>query len=288
MSDENKEVEAAVQETERRKCIKANVKRWRAELQDSARLAVEAIAKVTPIGEAAPSLDEQSKILGEAVHAVREVVRPEPKTVAFLEEHGWYHVHSTYHTPKAAVDFVLGNPPLGTVEPGAKPLSPDAPELARGENPKERTRLCDIPEIGIEYHQYNTEEYYKFLCWWHNKENPRGHVYEVTVKPWCYDMSPSDAPAGSKARKFRALCQIDGRVIFSIESGNKNVAIDSALSAMRAHHRKTHRSALRTLRRAEAAKQQADDNKPPHPAPLSPEEELADTIASQKGEEVES
>ena len=131
MSDENKEVEAAVQETERLQHIKANVERWREALQESARLAVEAIAKVTPIGEPAPSLEEQSKILGEAVHAVRELVRPEPKTVAFLEEHGWYHVHSTYHTPKAAVDFVLGNPPFGTAEPSAKPLSPDAPPMAR-------------------------------------------------------------------------------------------------------------------------------------------------------------
>ena len=279
MSDENKEVEAAVQETERLQHIKANVERWREALQESARLAVEAIAKVTPIGEPAPSLEEQSKILGEAVHAVRELVRPEPKTVAFLEEHGWYHVHSTYHTPKAAVDFVLGNPPFGTAEPSAKPLSPDAPPMARGEKPFTRTALCDIPEIGIEFKQFYTKEYYHAVCYFHNKEGEQ-HVYEVTVRPF-----PNGA---GEIGRWHANCLADGETKFILESKSKSIAIECALTAMRRYLIRGHRAAWRTWRRAEAAKQQADDNKPPRVAPLSPEEELADTIARQKGEEVAS
>ena len=220
MSDENTEVEAAVQETERLQHIKADVKRWRAELQDSARLAVEAIAKVTPIGEAAPSLDEQSKILGEAVHAVRELVRPEPKTVAFLEEHGWYHVHSTYHTPKAAVDFVLGNPPFGTVEPGAKPLSPDAPELVPGE----------------ERHM-------------------------------------------SRQEAVKILIDLARKRSMSVD---QVTAIEMAVRRIMVRYFQVQRN----WARRRLAKQQADDNKtPPRVAPLSPDAELAATVARQKGEE---
>ena len=77
----------------------ARVARWRETLQKSARLAVAALANETPIGKAAPSLDEVSKIFGEAIHQIRELMRPEPKTVAFWEEEAWYRRQAEYRTP---------------------------------------------------------------------------------------------------------------------------------------------------------------------------------------------
>lgn len=119
----------------------ARVARWREALQESARRAVEALANETPIGKAAPSLDEVSKIFGEAIHQIRELVRPEPKTVAFWEEEARYRRHGESRTPKEAIDAIMANPPLGDLPPGADgveprdtPLSPDAPKMERGED----------------------------------------------------------------------------------------------------------------------------------------------------------
>ena len=46
-----------------------------------------------------------------------------------------------YFTPKAAIDAIMGNPPLGDLPPGNDgvesrdtPLSPDAPKMERGED----------------------------------------------------------------------------------------------------------------------------------------------------------
>ena len=124
------------------------VKQWLEALQESARTAVEALSKDKPLDEDPPSLEERSKNLGVAIHKIRELVRPAPKTVAFLEEEAWYRMKreakpaGEYHTPKDALDFVMANPPLN-IPPAAEPIDPNAPKMVRGWH-----EAYDIPELG--------------------------------------------------------------------------------------------------------------------------------------------
>ena len=125
------------------------VQQWRESLAESARLAVEALSAITPINMLPASTDEASKILGQASLRIRELVRPEPKTVAFLEEAAWYRMKEAakpageYHTPKSALDFVLANPPMGDIQPADEPIDPKAPKLVQGE-----ARHMSIPEAS--------------------------------------------------------------------------------------------------------------------------------------------
>lgn len=252
------------------------VQQWKESLAESARTAVEALAAITPIGKPAPSTDEASKILGQAMHRIRELVRPEPKTVAFLEEAAWYRMKEAAkpagecRTPKDALDFVMANPPIN-IPPAAEPIDPSAPKLVQGESKFTRLSLVNIPEIGIEFHQFYTEEYYHAVCYFHNKEGNQ-HVYEVTVRPF---------PNGEgEIGRWHANCMADGATKFILESKSKSIAIECALTAMRRYLVRGHRCAWRTARRV--AKQQAYNSKAAEPQ--TPEEELADTIKRQKEE----
>lgn len=253
------------------------VQQWMKSLAESALTAVEALAAITPIDKPAPSTDEASKILGQAMLRIRELVRPEPKTVAFLEEAAWYRMKEAakpageYRTPKDALNFVMANPPLD-IPPADEPIQPGAPQMVPGEKPPfTRCTLVNIPEIGIEFHQFYTEEYYHAVCYFHNKEGNQ-HVYEVTVRPF---------PNGEgEIGRWHANCMADGATKFTLESKSKSIAIECALTAMRRYLVRGHRSAWRTARKL--AKQQAYNSKAAEP--LSPEEELDDTIKRQKEE----
>ena len=114
------------------------VQQWRESLAESARLAVAALSAITPINMPPASTDEASKILGQAILRIRELVRPEPKTVAFLEEAAWYRMKEAakpageYRTPKSALDFVMANPQIN-IPPADEPIDPKAPKLVPGE-----------------------------------------------------------------------------------------------------------------------------------------------------------
>lgn len=252
------------------------VQQWKESLAESARTAVEALAAITPIDKPAPSTDEASKILGQAMLRIRELVRPEPKTVAFLEEAAWYRMKGAekpageFFTPQAALDAVMVNPPLN-IPPAAEPIDPNAPKLVPGEKLYTRCTLVNIPEIGIEFQQFYTKEYYHAVCYFHNKEGDQ-HVYEVTVRPF-----PNGA---GEIGRWHANCMADGETKFILESKSKSIAIECALTAMRRYLVRGHRCAWRTARRL--AKQQAYNSKAAEP--LTPEEELADTIKRQKEE----
>lgn len=138
------------------------VKQWLEALQESARTAVEALSKDKPLAEDPPSLDERSKNLGAAIHKIRELVRPAPRTVAFLEEEAWYRMKretkpgekpdpaagtGAFFTKPEILDAVLGNPPLD-IPPAAEPIDPNAPKMERGErhmsNPEAAFILADM------------------------------------------------------------------------------------------------------------------------------------------------
>lgn len=220
------------------------VQQWRTALQEAARTAVEALAFETPINKAVPSLDERSEILGAAIHKIRELVRPEPKTVAFLEEEAWYRMKreakpsGEYRTPKDAIDFVTANPPLD-IPPAAEPIQPGTPKMVPGEQPFTRLSLVNIPELNIEFHNFYTDDFYKAVCYWENKEGER-RVYEITVKPW----------AATCTSKWRARAQVCGKVLFYLEGASKSLVIECALVAMRRYLIRAHRAAWRTYRKA--------------------------------------
>lgn len=213
---------------------KIAVNQLREVLAESARLAVEALSAVTPIDKPVPTLDESGTILGEAINKIRNLVCPEKETVG------------EYRTPKAALDAVMANPPFN-IPPAAEPIDPDAPKMLPGEKPWKQANLASIPELGINFNQHYTKDYYKAVCWWHNDETREGHVYELTVKKWASGAT-SDGVA-----TWRALAQTDGMVLFSLESKSKGGAIECALAAFRRYLIRGHRAAWRTYRKARAA-----------------------------------
>ena len=213
---------------------KIAVNQMREVLAESARLAVEALSAVTPIDKPVPTLYESGTILVEAINKLRNLVCPEKKTVG------------EYRTPKAALDAVMANPPFN-IPPVAEPVDPKAPKMLPGEKPWKQANLASIPELGINFNQHYTKDYYKAVCWWHNDETREGHVYELTVKKWASGAT-SDGVA-----TWRALAQTDGKVLFSLESKSKGGAIECALAAFRRYLIRGHRAAWRTYRKARAA-----------------------------------
>ena len=97
------------------------VQQWRESLAESARLAVEALSAITPINMPPASTDEACTILGQAIPRIRELVRPAPKSVAFLEEAAWYRMKGA------------ANPPLN-IPPAAEQIGPSAPQMVPGED----------------------------------------------------------------------------------------------------------------------------------------------------------
>ncbi len=162
------------------------------------------------------------------------------------------------------------------MKPGVPPLLPGGADgAAPGDRPFTRTSLASIPEIGIEFHEFYTDEYYHAVSYFRNKEGSR-HVYEVTVRP----------NGEGEIGRWQANCMADGATKFILESKSKSIAIECALTAMRRYLVRGHRCAWRTYRKAaKAAKMAAVPVKAAEP--LTPEEELADTIKRQK-EEVQS
>ena len=253
-----------------------NVQQWLEALQESARTAVEALSKDTPLAKDPPSLDERSKNLGAAIHKIRELVRPEPKTVAFLEEEAWYRMKreakpsGEYRTPKSAIDFVTANPPLD-IPPAAEPIQPGAPQMVPGEQP---WKAIESDSCGIIRHN-------GIVRAWAIRENAG---VEVFAKQHFVDGKPS------ACWSFTGTVDCEKVIIGSIFGGRNKANqivrfIRNGLLASRL--RLKHKRMNRQAKAAAAAAVPKVPNVPavpaaPHPAPLSPEEELADTIKRQK------
>ena len=238
------------------------VKQWLEALQESARTAVEALSKDTPLDEDPPSLEERSKNLGAAIHKIRELVRPAPRTVAFLEEEAWYRMKretkpgekpdpavgtgEVFTTPPEAIDAILANPPLGTSAEKTVRSWPEA---------------FDIPELGIFWRRFYTPKYVHIIAAWNNGQD--AHVYQMTVRP---------CPLASGER-WHVDVTNDGGTVFTMESNSKCLAERCGLSAMRAYIIRGHR---KTWRRVHAA-EDATGSVPP----ISPEE-AAEAAESQR------
>lgn len=254
------------------------VQQWREALKESARTAVEALSAVTPIEEdvEAPTTDEASEILGHAILKIRELMRPAPKTVAFLEEEAWYRMKGAgkpageYRTPKSALDFVMANPPLN-IPPAAEPIQPGTPQMVPGEQP---WKAIDSDSIGIRASD-------AIIQAWHMREGASVEVYAKRNAEGCWS--------------FTATVDCE-KVVFGTVIGGRNrmnaVARHLRNGLISARLKGRHYRANRAAKAAAVAVAAVPKvpNVPtvpaaPHPAPLTPEEELADTIKRQKESE---
>lgn len=125
---------------------------------------------------------------------------------------------------------------------------------------EERWHALQIPECGIDFQRYRSDDCEVYICAWRDDSN--SHVYEVR----CRKVRGAEAANQDAPERWVAELSNDGRKICSLIAAGKHVAYTLGLGAMRAYLRSGHR---KTLRAAE---------------PLSPEEELAATVARQKEE----
>lgn len=145
-----------------------------------------------------------------------------------------------FFTKPEALEAIMQNPPLD-IPSVPTPIDPSAPQIVQGEKPFTRLSLVNIPELNIEFHNFYTDDFYKAVCYWENKEGER-RVYEITVKPW----------AATGTSKWRARAQVCGKVLFYLEGASKCLVIECALVAMRRYLVRAHRCAWRTYRKAHA------------------------------------
>lgn len=214
--------------------LAADMARWREQLAASRNVAVHGLENC----EGMP-VPYRYNLLASAVREIRGLVRPEPGTAGFLEEKSWYESTSPHLKDVLRREGIL---PPADLPPVNLPTGADGVEA--GKKPWSVCSLVDLPGIGIEFSQFHTDKYFKFVCWWHNAETKEGHVYEVTVREWDIPAVSADVP------RWRALGQADGQAIFSLESSSKRLAIECGLSAMRRYLVRGHRAAWRTWRRA--------------------------------------
>ena len=93
----------------------------------------------------------------------------------------------------------------------------------------------DISELGIRWRRFWVPGgYEKWVCAWRNEHH--AHVYELEVAPW---------KEGWAARGFT-----DGKgPLFELRVNGRDAAQRLGFAAMRAWLRRSHRNALRTMRR---------------------------------------
>lgn len=171
-----------------------------------------------------------------------------------------------YFTPKSALDFVLANPPLD-IPPADEPIQPGAPQMVPVEQP---WKAIESDSVGIIRHN-------GIVRAWAIRENAG---VEVFAKQHFVDGKPS------ACWSFTGTVDCENVIIGSIFGGRNKANqivrfIRNGLLASRL--RLKH---MRMNRQAKAAAVPTVPTVPaaPHPAPLSPEEGLADTIERQKEE----
>lgn len=124
----------------------------RAKLEASNERSRELLRKVVEIAEHAlahqpENVRENWCHFNAAVFSIRKELRPNPKTLAFVNEKWWYKMNDPMRKdePSAETDLKeIG----GDVQPTDKPLNPDAPEMVRGEKPDEKKAIGNFAGVG--------------------------------------------------------------------------------------------------------------------------------------------
>ena len=191
-----------------------------------------------------------------------------------------------YRTPQAAIDAVLANPPLN-IPPTDEPIDPDAPPIARGEKPgasvtPHRKKTVDIFNIGgvdfVRQEGDGERIVYTSLALPGRDVHPtmtRLVIIRRDCGGWAANVYQESM--GKSVMSLVVPCR--GR-------DASESAARRALSGLvsRGLHRAKRNAKYRANLKARAA---AVADVPPVADVPSPAEELAATVARQKGEEVE-
>lgn len=277
--------------------VKKSNDRMRALLVDVCTTAAEALKAARE----AESDGERWRHLGAGVGALRSMLRPKPETLAFFTEVDYYLRHDghlrwtadggagtgpVYTTPISERDFVLSNPPMGDLPPGAdgveahaEPIDPKAPKMVRGEAvcPHRYDRV-DIFRLGpMDFvRQDNTDGRVTYTSLADTSgTHPQPRLYRMTI-------IPRDG-GGRVVCIFGTFGELVGKFVAPM---GKRDDIEHAARWLcasivaRAYHKRASQARWRAnkkARMAAEAEQQADDSKAaPRPEPL------ADTVARQK------
>lgn len=231
--------------------IEASNQRMRDLLRNIDRIADKALAE-EPFG-----VGTCWRHLSKALSDIRKAMRPEPGTLAFEDEWAWYENQIEELRAKYGAESRV---PVAGCE---TPLDPNAPEMVRGENP---WKPLWIPECGIDFKRYHSAECETYICAWNHGN--QSHVYEVRCRK-------------VEEGKWVATLSNDGRELCTLSAASRQLAYRCALGAMRNYLRRGHRKTLKHAKEAKSLELGAESLKL-HPAPLTPEEELAGTVARQK------
>lgn len=116
---------------------------------------LELLQKVAGIAEAELAKQPESDWtaawchLSAVVANVREAMRPEPGTLAFMDELAWYEKKMEELRAKyGAESLELRAESLKPVKPRETPLDPNAPEMVRGEKPDGKKAIGDFAGVG--------------------------------------------------------------------------------------------------------------------------------------------
>ena len=211
------------------------------------------------------------RYLSAAVGALRSLLHPEPGTIAWHTEIDYYLDHEPhlrwdasgeYRTPKSALDFVMANPPLN-IPPAAEPIDPSAPKMVRGH----AHVWAKEPDSVGNYHRGDVVQSWVFAD---------GAGVHVFAKQLFED--------GEYKGCWNVTGAIDCERVFfgTMLCGRARMAVIAKFirnGLLAARLRRKHKNANKNARSV-----CGDSVAAPHPEPLSPEEELADTIKRQKEE----
>lgn len=211
------------------------------------------------------------RYLSAAVGALRSLLHPEPGTIAWHTEIDYYLDHEPhlrwdasgeYRTPKSALDFVMANPPIN-IPPAAEPIDPNAPKMVRGH----AHVWAKEPDSVGNYHRGDVVQSWVFAD---------GAGVHVFAKQLFED--------GEYKGCWNVTGAIDCERVFfgTMLCGRARMAVIAKFirnGLLAARLRRKHKNANKNARSV-----CGDSVAAPHPEPLSPEEELADTIKRQKEE----
>lgn len=280
--------------------VKESNARMRVLLVDVCTTAAEALKAARE----AESDGERWRHLGAGVGALRSMLRPKPETLSFYTEIDYYLRHderlrwtaepasgsgNVSHTPLGAREFVLSNPPMRDLPPGAdgvealaEPIDPKAPKMVRGEAvcPHRYDRV-DIYRLGpMDFvRQDNTDGRVTYTSLADTSgTHPQPRLYRMTI-------IPRDG-GGRVVCIFGTFGELVGKFVATMGTRNDIERAARWLCASivaRAYHKRASQARWRAnkkARMAAEAEQQADYGKAAEP--LTPEEELAETVAGQK------
>lgn len=198
----------------------------RAKLKTVAEIAEAALANQP--NEDGPCWRALSKAIGE----LRKAMRPEPGTLAFMDESAWF---------EKKMDELRAKYGAGSLELGAESLKLGGNSHAEAQSRREENpwKPLEIPECGIDFRRYYSKDCEVYICAWKDGQGNISHVYEVRCRK-------------VEEGKWVAEGSNDGRKLFAMIVPSRQLSYRFALGAMRDYLRRGHRKTIRKAKKAAA------------------------------------